>query len=251
MQVRSKKWNTRFDEGINNRGKIGFVLIPNEQTIEEEMMRLRPKGVGVYFSRVMMPREISTEALAKCGEGIADAVSRILPDDKIDVSCFACTSGTVAVGEERTLAELRKGAPDAKPTSLMTSVVGALKVVGAQNIAMGCPYRDELASNVATFLEGKGFHILDCQGLNLDFDTDMIRVSPDFLIEFALSIDVPEADTLLLSCGAPRYLEVLDEIEKKINKPVIASNQAMMWNCLRMLGVNDKIEGYGRLFREF
>ncbi|NLX75432.1 MAG: arylmalonate decarboxylase, partial [Synergistaceae bacterium] len=64
------------------------------------------------------------------------------------------------------------------------------------------------------------------------------------------ALDRPEADTILLSCGAPRFMEMVEEIEKKTGKTVIASNQAMLWNTLRMAGINDKIEGLGRLFRE-
>ena len=59
-----------FDEGRNARAKIGFVLIPNEQTIEEEMLRYMPPGVGAYFSRAPMPRDITSESL-----GAVEAVS--------------------------------------------------------------------------------------------------------------------------------------------------------------------------------
>jgi maleate isomerase len=249
--VKSKKWETCFDNGRNFRAKIGFVLIPNEQTIEEEMIKKAPSGVGVYFSRVMMPHEISTEALASCGDGLAEAASLILPNDQIDVVCYACTSGTVAIGEQRTLAELSKGAAYAKPTSLMGSVVNALNAIKAKKIVVGCPYTDSLATDVANFLLGKGFELLDVQGLNLLYDRDMIRVSPDFLVEFALSIDKPEADAILLSCGAIRSFEVIKEIEEKAGKPVICSNQAMLWNCLRLAGVNDNIQDGGFLFKNF
>ena len=38
--------------------------------------------------------------------------------------------------------------------------------------------------------------------------------------------------------------------EDAIGKPVIASNQAMLWDCLRLAGINDKIPKLGRLFTE-
>lgn len=250
MEVKSKDWNVRFDAGRNYRAKIGYVVIPNEMTIEAEMLEHCPDGVGMYFTRVMMPREISTEALAKCASGLADAASKILPDDHVDVICYACTSGTVAMGEENTLTELKKGAPYAKPTALATSVVNALRAVGAKKIVAGCPYTDELASNVATFFENKGFDVLDWQGLKLDYDTDMIKISHEFIVEFAAALDKPEADAILLSCGAPRFMGAVEEIEKIVKKPVICSNQSMLWNTLRMAGINDKLDKLGILFRE-
>ena len=42
--------------------------------------------------------------------------------------------------------------------------------------------------------------------------------------------------------------EVIDQIEKKLGKPVITSNQAQMWSCLRRAGIEDKISGFGKLF---
>ncbi len=103
--------NIRFDAGRSARARIGFVLIPNEQTIEADMTRHMPTGVGTYFSRATMPREISTQSLAQLRGSLAETAGRILPDDGLDVICFAGTSGTVAVGEEASRAELAKARP--------------------------------------------------------------------------------------------------------------------------------------------
>lgn len=250
-RVRSRGWDVRFDRGRNWRGKIGFVLIPNEQTIEEDMIRIAPEGVGIYFSRAIMPHEISAVSLARLGDSLAETAGRILPDDKLDVVCFACTSGSVAVGEARAVAELKKGAPGAEATTLVTGVKNALHRFGARRIVVGTPYVDELNGHVARNLVEGGFEIAGFQGLGLSYDRDMIRVSPDYLIEFARAIDRPDAEALLLSCGALRSLDVVDGIERKLGKPVVVSNQAMIWECLRLAGVEDRIGGYGRLLREF
>lgn len=250
FSVRSKDWPVRFDQGRNARGKIGFVLIPNEQSIEEEMIRIAPEGVGIYFSRATMPHEISTASLAQLGASLAETAGRVLPDDKLDVVCFACTSGAVAVGEARAIAELRKGAPGAHATTLLTGVKHALRQLGARRIVVGTPYSDELNDNVARFLIEAGFELLEFQGLKLDYDREMIRVAPDYLVEFARALDRPDAEAVLISCGALRTLQVVEEIEQKLGKPVICSNQAMIWECLRLAGVEDRIEGYGRLLRD-
>jgi len=50
---------------------------------------------------------------------------------------------------------------------------------------------------------------------------------------------------------ATRALDVIGEIEAKIGKPAVASNQAMIWNNLRLAGVEDRFEGYGRLSRNY
>lgn len=242
--------NPRFDEGRNARGKIGFVLIPNEQTIEDDMIRHMPPGVGAYFARASMPREISTESLAQLRTSLAGAAARILPDDGLDVVVLACTSGTVAVGEEAARAELARGAPGARTTTLAGAVRKALSAMGARRIVLGSPYIPELNANMVAYLVAAGFEVLEAHGLGLYHDTEMIRVSPDYLLEFARAIDRPEADALLLSCGALRSLDVIDRIEQALGKPAICSNQAMLWDCLRLCGVEDRLPGLGRLLRE-
>tara|TARA_B100000579_G_C22769650_1_gene823306 strand:+ start:316 stop:1107 length:792 start_codon:yes stop_codon:yes gene_type:complete len=250
-QVKSEKWNVQFDAGRNARGKIGFVLIPNEQTIEKDMLSWAPKDVGMYFSRAIMPHEISTSALAKCKDTLAETAKRILPDDKLDVICFACTSGAVAVGEDISMKELIKAHPDSKATTLITGVRKALNTLGIKKLSIGTPYADELNTEMAKYFIQNDFEILNFQGMNLDYDRDMIKVSPDYLIEFAKAVDHPESDGFLMSCGALRAMDVIDQIEDAIGKPVVTSNQAMLWECLRLAGIEDKISKLGKLFIKY
>ncbi len=250
LSTRSRSWDVRFDAGRNARAKIGFVLIPNEQTIESDMLSRMPPGVGAYFARATMPREISTDSLAQLRTSLAGAAARILPDDGLDVVCFACTSGTIAVGEAVAIAELERGAPGVKATTMGGAVRKALAAMGAKSLAVATPYLDELNLGIARYLAAAGFEVVEIQGLNLSYDAEMIRVAPDFLFEFARAVDRPEADALLISCGALRTIEVVDEIERALGKPVVCSNQAILWDCLRLAGVDDRLQGLGRLLRE-
>ncbi|WP_306130799.1 arylmalonate decarboxylase [Roseovarius sp. MMSF_3350] len=239
----------RFDEGVHHRARVGFVLIPNEQTTEHEMIRHLPPGVGAFFARASMPREISTDSLAQVRETLATAAARILPDDGLDVISFACTSGTVAVGEAETCAELARGAPGAHATSLAGSVRKALGALGLRRIVLGSPYTSDLNDTVARFLARSGIEVLATHGMGLHYDTEMIRVAPDYIFDFACAIDRREADAVLISCGALRSIEVVDRLEQRLGKPVICSNQAMLWDVLRLAGIEDRLTGLGQLLR--
>jgi maleate isomerase len=112
---------------------------------------------------------------------------------------------------------------------------------------VGTPYLDEVNTVEKTYLEKAGFEVLTIEGLNLRKDSDMIRVTPAFIRDFALSLDCPDADAIFISCGALRTLDVINEIEKAAGKPAICSNQAMIWDVLRLAGITDPITGYGQL----
>ncbi|NOX72385.1 MAG: arylmalonate decarboxylase [Alphaproteobacteria bacterium] len=242
--------NQAFDAGRHARAKIGFVLLATEQTIEDDIFTLRPPGVGVHFTRAPIPDSITVETLAKQADELANAAATLLPDGSLDVICYACTSGSLVIGEEKVIGELNKGAPGAKATSLITGVLTALRALDVKRIAVATPYLDEINRREADYMSAAGFGITNIRGLDLEKDSDMIRVRPDFIADFAASVDTPDADALFISCGALRSLDIVDTLEQKLGKPVICSNQAMMWDVLRRAGIKDRIEGYGALFRD-
>jgi maleate isomerase len=240
----------RFDRGRHYRAKIGYVLLATEQTIQDDVMKLRPEGVGIHMTRAAIPDSITNATLAAQADLLAECASTLLPDGSLDVVCYGCTSGSLVIGEERVMAELRKGAPNAQATSLITGVIRGLRAVGAKKIVVGTPYLDEINEREAVYLEQAGFDVLSITGLNLEKDSDMVRVAPDYIAEFALSLDRPGADAIFVSCGALRTIDVIGEIERKAGKPALASNQAMIWDTLRLAGIKDRIPGYGRLLSE-
>jgi len=240
----------RFDDGRHHRAKIGFVLLATEQTIQDDVMRLRPDGVGIHFARAAIPDSITNATLAAQAELLAESAATLLPDGSLDVICYACTSGSLVIGEERVARELNKGAPNARATSLITGVIRALKAVNAKRIVIATPYLDEINQREAVYLQNAGFDVLSITGLNLERDSDMVRVAPDYIAEFALSLDRPDADAIFVSCGALRTLDVIGTIEQRAGKPAIASNQAMIWDTLRLAGIGDRMGGYGKLLAE-
>jgi len=66
-----------------------------------------------------------------------------------------------------------------------------------------------------------------------------------------LFLDRSDADAIFVSCGALRTLDVIDEIESRADIPVIASSQAMIWDTLRLAGIDDRLQGFGRLFSKY
>ncbi|WP_413992364.1 arylmalonate decarboxylase [Labrys okinawensis] len=240
-----------FDKGRHHRAKIGFVLLAMEQTIEEDMFRLCPPGVGVHFTRAPMANRISVATLSAMAAGIGDAAGLLLPDEDLDVACYACTSGSVVIGEERVFSELKRGKPKARPTCLISSVMKALNTLGTRRIAVATPYLAEVNVIEQRYMAARGFEIVNIQGLDIENDADMVRVSPQTILDFAQFVDRPEADAMFISCGALRSIDIITDLEVRLGKPVVTSNQAMMWDCLRLADITDRRTDCGRLFQDY
>src|SRR6266850_2202311 len=57
-----------------------------------------------------------------------------------------------------------------------------------------------------------------------------------------------EAEAYLLSCANIAALGIIAELERRLDRPVVTSNQAVLWDALVRLGGCDLRAGPGRLF---
>ena len=133
----------QFDAGRHARAKIGYVLLATEQTVQDDVIRLQPPGVGIHFTRAAIADSITNESLSAQAELLADCAASLLPDGSLDVVCYACTSGSLVIGEERVFAELNRGVAGAKATSLISGVIRALKTLQARRIVITCCVDDD------------------------------------------------------------------------------------------------------------
>ena len=113
---------------------------------------------------------------------------------------------------------------------------------------MAMPYMEPVAKAAVKFVEDSGVKVLNAKWLNKG-GMDIAEVSSDTLYHLAREVDDPGSDALFISCVDLHTLQIIEKLENDLQKPVITSNQATMWNVLRLAKINDKIEGYGRLFR--
>jgi maleate isomerase len=248
-KITSKDWKPELDGGRHHRAQLGFILMSTDLASEQDFFDMAPEGVGVHITRLKTEDYTTRETLARHVEHMADAASRLQPDMKPEVISYGCTSGSIVNGEARVFEEIERGAPWARPMCILTGVEDALKALGLRKIVVGTPYLDEINTIEAECFVQKGFDILEIQGLNLETGLEFGQVTPAFWKDFAVKINRDDADAVFLSCGGIRALEVVEEIEQIIGKPVITSNQAQFWSCLRRAGITDKLTGFGQLFQ--
>ena len=68
------------------------------------------------------------------------------------------------------------------------------------------------------------------------------------MYEILSKLDLSDSDALFVSCTALPVLSLIDKLEKNLKKPVLSSNQTLIWDTLREVNYNKKIDGFGVLF---
>ncbi len=236
------------DRPRHTRGRLGFVLLSNEETADDDMRFVAPRDVGIFVTRVKIADPVS---LATLGD-VANELTRcaqVLPAD-LDAIAYVCTSGSVVVGEDEVARLLSLAQPAAKTISLVTCATDALRALGLKRISLATPYIDEVNRAEVAFLEDRGFSVVKMTGLGIGNGRDMCMVEPRRIVDLALESDTADAEGIFVSCTALRTIEVVEEIERIAGKPVVGSNQALIWRMLRLIGVEDQMDGLGRLFRD-
>ena len=56
-----------------------------------------------------------------------------------------------------------------------------------------------------------------------------------------------DADCILVTGGGMRLLDIVEKLEKEVEKPIIAGDLTLYWGILRRLGIKDGVKGHGML----
>ena len=225
------------------------VLVPSTNTTcEGDFQLVTPRDVTVHGHRLWLTNDHANEESLERMNGDIEAGARYLATANVDVIAYGCTTGSFY--SDREVVELIQRATGVPAAVTSPSVAEALRSFGAKKISVASPYPAWNNEKLRTYFEGQGFQVLNVesepwaaapgnQGIN---DQD-----PEVILEFAAKACLPEADALLCSCTAWRSLEVVEELERRIGKPVVTSNQATIWSSFRLAGIDQPLSGFGSL----
>jgi maleate isomerase len=229
------------------KARVGMVDLASGLTGEEEMHAILPDDVLLLTTRVLNSNTIVLSALSDMQEDMARAVSTITPDEPLDVVIYCCTSGTIAIGEDRLRELIQSVRPGVAFTNPFTAAVEALRHIGAKRVSLLAPYTVEVTSYMRDAFQCKGFEIPYVTTYGLELDAEICQVSHDDILATAREQCVQGVDALFISCTGLRVVSLIEQIERELGLPVITSNQALAWHALRLAGYDRNLNGFGRL----
>lgn len=236
-------------EHLAAAGRIGIIALATDFNIEQDLRRIYPQGVEIFTTRVRNTNPLTIENLRAMAPGISIAADAILPGTKLDAMVYACTSGTVAIGSDRIKDLIQHSCPGIAVTNPVTAALAAFKQFNAKRISILTPYTASVNSQVGALFESKGLEVLNISGFGFEDDTAMTFITPQDIVDAAVEVFDSNADLLFISCTALRASLVIDQIEQRIGKPVVSSNQALAWHSLQLVNYKAPIEGFGSLMQ--
>ncbi len=232
------------------RGRIGL-LVPSVNTVvEPELNRLVPEGITIHAARMRNSRADVADGLKLLGH--VERAADELGSARMDVIAFACTTSSFVQGVdgERRLRELIERVGRARPVTTSGAVVAALRAVEARRISLVTPYVDEVDALEESYLAANGFEVLASRGMGILEAWDLGQVPVEQVYRFAREVRHPDSEATFISCTNLRTFEIVEALERDTGRPVITSNQATLWACLKALGCGEPVLRCGRLLRE-
>jgi maleate isomerase len=236
-------------EPIVPRARIGFIIPSSNRMVEPQMQRYMPPGVIPHFTRIRMTNKHAAP-LDQLVPRIVDA-SEMLAESKCDVIVLQCTGTSMSGGvetEKEVMAAMEK-ATGRHAISAASSLMAAFAALNVRKLVFLSEATQPLHDKKLAYLREAGFTLLADKAVGLPNSDAFCTAPPQLWYDEAVAQFRPDAEAYFISCANIHSVDVIEDLERKLGKPVITSNQAAIWCSLRRAGIHDDVPGLGHLLR--
>jgi len=224
---------------------MGMIFPPADYPVPPEATQLYPKGIK-FLAEGLAFHGMTIDSYNEAVPRIVPAAMKLKQRGATAISIMG-TSLTFYKGAafNRELIDQVHQATGLPATSMSNGIVDGLKVAGAKRVAVATAYTDEVNATLDRFLKESGFEVVIIKGLNLIRAVD--GVTQQGLFDFSAGVfsQAHQADTLLVSCGGLKTLDLLVPLESKCKVPVVSSTPHALMNAVRVAGLSPRATGYG------
>jgi maleate isomerase len=219
--------------------RLGLLIPSSNTTMEPEFYQSISNidfPVTLHSSRLKL-KNVDSDSLNKMEEQLIPEAMK-LKDADVDFMIYGCTSGSLLHGkafsdkliEQMDLIIGERG----KSTTTSQCVLNALSALDVNKILVLTPYLSAINKLERIFLENNGFHVIKIAGMNIKENTAIGRVTKNNLLKFVMqeTQGVTKPDLVFISCTNLPTFDLIKNLEKILDTPVVSSNSASLFEFL-------------------
>ena len=224
---------------------LGMIFPPANYPVPPEAKLLYPRGV-TFLAEGLAFHGMTIDSYNEAVPRIVPAALKLKQRGATAISIMG-TSLTFYKGAafNQELIDRVHQATGLPATSMSSGIVDGLKVAGAKHVAVATAYSDVVNATLERFLKESGFDVSIIRGLNLIRATNAVTQNQLFDFSAGVFAALPRADTLLISCGGLKTIDLLVPLESRCKVPVVSSTPHALMNAVRLVGVSPRVSGYG------
>ncbi len=241
----------RFEHRLAGRQSptLGLIVLQSDETIEADFRRLMPASAEWLTTRVPAAPEVTSETLARMEGHLTGAAGLFPLGVRFGVIGYGCTSGTAQIGALKVCELIRRAARTGAVTEPVSALVAACKAMRIGRLAVLSPYVAEVSEKLREVLADQGIDSPVFGSFDVAEEAAVARIDGPSIIAAAEMLMAGAAvDALFLSCTNLRTLDVVDELERRLARPVLTSNLVLAWHMMQEVGLSPSATAPGRLF---
>jgi maleate cis-trans isomerase len=163
---------------------------------------------------------------------------------------WACTSGSFVFGPDGARIQAAGVAQALGVPASSTSIafVDACAALGVRRVAVAASYPADVAQHFVRFLTGGGVEVVAMGSHGIITAAEVGTLTADRVVAMVKAADHPDAEAILVPDTAMHTLEIVDELEAAVGKPVLTANQVTVWKGLDLVGPVPSLPSLGSLF---
>lgn len=252
---------------LSHRLKLGLLIPSTNTSMEQEIQTIlkmpqnfdKTQGIGMHTVNVLTPKpKVATAAdVAVYRDAFLNGLKDALAQAKHALPQYLIMGMSIEhivdnlEGVRKPMDDFEKAADGLGVALWHDAATAALKKFGAKNIAILSPFDPTGQDYANTVFSELGFNVVRSFGFGCATAVDIGHVPSAAKLKAIEEILAGDDIDAVIQCGTNfSLLPVIEDAEKAIGKPVMGINQTLLWYALREAGVDVKLEGVGRLFRE-
>jgi len=229
----------------NHHARIGWLgpSLPSSSHIKK-FLNLVPANVEVLYEQLVLHDGVLNDVQGK-QEIIVSRAVLFAEKQKLDGLIFPGAPREVL---NPNLSDAFAAALKIPVATALRASAAALKTFAAKRILLLTPFDSSLNRLIRDFLSQLDL-VATSPSETLQHYTDALKMTPDDVIAYARRAIAAEreVDAIYFQGAVLDPMDCLEQMERELSLPVVASNPAMNWYMLSKLGLKHPLPGFGRL----
>jgi maleate isomerase len=241
------------DDIYGRRARIGYTSPPlTTEVFPYEFYKIVPDGVTLVVTSLAIVVRSKDEVEASYD------ISMRAAREMAAAGCDIVVLGGVPINLSRGFSNAKQMIADlegelkVKVSTSTAAQTAAAHALGCKKVVVCQPYEKSETDRIASYAKHFGCEVLGATGWGSPFN-QIGRIPRHAALDMGRELmkKHPDADSILFPSPHWPTAGALDVLEREFGVSCMSAHQAIVWDALRRCGVNERIEGFGRLFREF
>lgn len=232
------------------------MLTPSSNTVLEPVCARMLAGlseVTAHFGRFRVTEiSLAAQALGQFQLEPMLAAAELLADARCHSICWNGTSaGWLGFERDRELCRAIEARTGVRACSSVLAIEEIFRATGVKRFGMVSPYTDDVVEAIARNFRAEGFELVAERHAGIKVNFDFSEIGAEDIARMAREVARARPQATIVLCTNMDGASLAEGLERETGIPLYDSIATALWASLRTAGVRtERIEGWGRLFRE-